>query len=184
MKAKTLGIAGVYLIEFPHYTDDRGSFGRLFDAQKMQDLPINTQVAQINLSRTTQAGTLRGMHVQLAPFLETKMVRCVQGVIFDVVLDLRLGSPTFLKHLTLEIQNPSQVLVIPEGCAHGFQSLTPQVEMIYTHSASYDPASERTFSAFDPHFAIKWPLPVTEISSKDQNARFMDDNFLGVACEL
>jgi dTDP-4-dehydrorhamnose 3,5-epimerase len=138
-------------------------------------------IAQINHTLTTRTGTVRGLHVQRPPHAEMKIVTCLRGAVFDVAVDLRGGSPTFLQwhaeHLTAENR---RWLVIPEGFAHGFQTLTDDCEMLYLHSASYMPSAEGGLDATDPRLAIPWPLPIAERSPRDEGHKRLTAEFEGM----
>lgn len=164
------GAGGAVLLARRLVGDERGSFSRLFDAEDFRELLWPAAVAQVNLSGTTAKGTLRGLHYQSPPFAEAKLVTCISGAIFDVALDLRPGSPTYLAHFSAELSaDNGRSLLIPEGFAHGFQTLTDDVRMVYVHSAPYAPHAEGGVDALDPRLAIAWPLPVTLISERDRN---------------
>jgi dTDP-4-dehydrorhamnose 3,5-epimerase len=138
-------------------------------------------VAQINHTGTRKKGTVRGMHFQYPPHAELKLVSCLRGHIWDVAVDLRAGSPTFLKWHAEELSAENgRAMLIPEGCAHGFQTLTNDVEMLYVHSAPYVTESEGGVRATDPLLAISWPMPIAEISERDANHPLLDSHFLGV----
>jgi dTDP-4-dehydrorhamnose 3,5-epimerase len=161
--------------------DDRGSFARLFCSEELADAGWPGPVAQINLSVTREQGTVRGMHFQLPPCLEAKLVTCLRGEVWDVVVDLRAGSPTFLDwhgvHLCAEKAN---ALLIPAGLAHGFQAMTDDVELIYCHSAAYAPQTEGRLNPLDPRLGIKWPRNIARMSEKDRLAEFIGDKFGGI----
>jgi dTDP-4-dehydrorhamnose 3,5-epimerase len=136
---------------------------------------------QINHSETWQRGAVRGMHYQLPPACETKIIHCVQGKIFDVMVDIRAGSPTFMQWYGVELSKDNMRMVyIPEGFAHGFQTLTDNAALIYRHSAFYSPEYEHGLRFDDPALAISWPLPIGAISPKDRGYPFIDNNFNGI----
>ena len=161
-------IPGAYVIDLDPYTDERGFFARLFCAKEFQEKGLSPNIAQVNNSRSVYAGTLRGLHYQLPPFAEDKLVRCIQGSIFDVVLDLRKDSATFgqWRAETLTAEN-RKMLYIPKGCAHGFITLEPNSEIIYFVSAPYSKEYERGVRYNDPRFNIAWPLVPKVISERD-----------------
>jgi dTDP-4-dehydrorhamnose 3,5-epimerase len=139
------------------------------------------RIAQINSSLTHQVGALRGLHFQYAPHAEMKLVRCLQGRVWDVVVDLRAGSPTFLQWHAEELsQSNARMLVIPEGCAHGFQVLEENSEMLYLHTAFYTPSADGRVRYNDPLIKIKWPLKVTEISIPDRDQASLPSKYSGV----
>lgn len=174
-------LAGLMLVETRTVGDERGQFTRIFCEADLAGLRPHLHWTQINHSRTTQRGTVRGMHFQYPPAAEAKLIRCLRGRIFDVAVDLRTGSPTFLKWHAVELAEdaPTQVF-IPEGFAHGFQSLTDGVELLYMHTASWDPGHEGRLRHDDPQLGIAWPLPVTNVSSKDAAAPLLTAGFQGV----
>lgn len=142
---------------------------------------VEHPIAQINHTLTSRAGTVRGMHFQYPPSAETKLVSCLRGEIFDVALDLRRGSATFLRwHGAVLSAGNRRSLLIREGFAHGFQALTDDCELIYLHTAAYRQEAEGAVNALDPHLAIAWPLPVTDLSDRDRNHPFIDSRFTGV----
>ena len=162
-------IAGVFVISSEPFRDDRGFFNRIFCRKELEVIRPDIVIAQINHSMTGERGSIRGMHFQYQPYSEMKIVRCVKGSIFDVAVDLRKDSPTFLQWYgeVLSAEN-MKALVIPEGCAHGFQSLEDDIEMIYMSTAPYCKEAENGIRFDDPKIKIQWPLPVTVISEKDK----------------
>lgn len=161
-------IGGVRVVERMPKGDHRGFLSRLFCSAELAAAGWTRAIAQINHTFTAGKGTVRGMHFQLPPKAEMKLVTCIRGAIFDVAVDLRAGSPTLLAHhgQVLSAQN-NLALLIPEGCAHGFQSLTDNVEIIYLHSEFYASEAEGGVSPLDPRLAIEWPLPISAISDRD-----------------
>lgn len=163
-------VEGAFVIDLEPFTDDRGSFARVFCAREFEEHGLEAAITQSNLSVNHRAGTLRGMHLQRPPAEETKLVRCIRGALFDVVVDLRPGSPTYLRWAGVELTSENRkALYVPRGCAHGFQTLVDDTEAIYDVSAFYAPETEDGMHHADPAVGIDWPLPVTEISEKDQN---------------
>ena len=135
----------------------------------------------MNHSFTTHKGTIRGMHYQAAPYREIKMIRCIAGAVFDVIIDIRRDSPTFLRWFGVELSaRNKKMLYIPEGFAHGFQSLADNTELLYHHSEFYTPGSEGGIRYDDEKAAIKWPLPLSVISERDANHPYIDKNFKGI----
>lgn len=169
MKITPLEIPDVHLVELEQRRDARGFFARLSCRSELADAGLSGDWDQINNSLTIDAGVVRGLHFQRPPSQEVKMVRCVQGAIFDVAVDLRDGSPTFGQWVgrTLSAQN-RQMLYIPEGFGHGFQSLEPDSEIIYFNTASYAPDLEGGVLFDDPDIGIEWPLPITFTSDRDK----------------
>jgi dTDP-4-dehydrorhamnose 3,5-epimerase len=175
-------IAGLVLVERHPIGDHRGYFERLFCRDELKDVMGDRRVAQINHTLTATAGTLRGMHFQHPPHAEMKLVTCLRGEVFDVAVDLRQGSPTLLhwhaEHLSADNH---RTLVIPEGFAHGFQTLTDGCELLYLHTAAYQPDAEDGLNALDPRLGIRWPLPVLDRSPRDLEHPPLDDRFSGIA---
>jgi len=168
MVIKETAIAGSWVVDLERLGDDRGFFARAWCREEFKAHGITCDLRQANMSFSAKAGTLRGMHFQYGEDAEMKLVRCVRGAIFDVVLDLRKGSPTFGRWEGVELTAENRrMLVVPEGCAHGFQTLVGDSEVFYLVSAAYAPESEGGVRWDDPAFGIKWPLPVSEISAKD-----------------
>lgn len=174
-------IKGVSIVETAPFRDQRGLFYRAFCDQEMSQLLQKRVIHQVNISRTEVVGMVRGLHFQCPPYAEMKMVRCLKGRVWDVALDLRQNSPTFLKWFGTELsaQN-TNMLIIPEGCAHGFQVLESGSELLYLHTASYEPKSEGGVRFDDPAINIRWPLAVTEISPRDAAYPFLAKEFSGV----
>lgn len=175
-------LAGVKRIRRQRLGDERGSLSRLFCADELLVAGWTTPVAQINRTVTRRRGTVRGLHYQLPPDAERKLVTCLRGEVWDVALDLRAGSPTFLQWhaATLSADNLT-ALLLPEGVAHGFQALSDDVELLYCHSHAYVPASERGVHALDGRLAIRWPLPVDGLSERDRAFASLDPAFAGVS---
>lgn len=168
MKFFETTIADVKLVELAPIRDERGAFARAFCSKEFAAAGIEINVAQANLSSNVVAGTLRGMHFQIGEHAEIKLVRCVRGAIFDVVVDLRPDSGTFLKHFGAELSAENgRLLVVPKGFAHGYQALTPDADVYYLVSTPYASAAERGLNALDPLLAISWPLPVSAQSPRD-----------------
>ncbi|MDG3575279.1 dTDP-4-dehydrorhamnose 3,5-epimerase family protein [Rhizobium sp. YJ-22] len=175
-------MAGLHLVERLRLGDERGFLTRLFCAEELADLGFDGPVAQINETGTDIAGTVRGMHYQLPPFAEIKLVTCVAGAVLDVAIDLRRGSPSFLQHFATELSaDNTRSLLIPRGFAHGFQTLTSGVRMVYAHSSPYRAESEAGLNAQDPALRIDWPLPPVNLSARDQSHPFLTSEFSGVA---
>ena len=174
-------IEGVMVVLTQPFADHRGAFTRLFCDQDLARVLGNRGITQINHSRTTVVGALRGLHYQMAPHAELKMIRCLRGRVWDVALDLRRDSATFLSWHAEELTpENAKMLVVPEGCAHGFQVLVPDSELLYLHTASYHQASEGGVRYNDPLAAIDWPLPVSDLSQRDATRAFLPAQFLGI----
>lgn len=182
MNLVDLPLADLKLVESTPHRDPRGAFTRLFCAYELRVVLGERQVVQINQSRTSRAGAVRGMHFQGAPHAEMKMIRCLRGRVWDVAVDLRANSPTFLRWHAVELtQDDAQMLVIPEGFAHGFQVLEDDSELLYLHTAFYHPPSEGGLRHDDPRLAITWPLPAQDLSARDLSHPLLDADFNGVA---
>jgi dTDP-4-dehydrorhamnose 3,5-epimerase len=169
MKLVNIPLAGAYLIELEPISDERGFFSRTWCAEDFQRLGLNPNLAQCSVSGNTRRGTLRGMHYQAAPHTETKLVRCTAGAIYDVILDLRSDSPTYRNWFAAELTSANHKMIyVPEGFAHGFQTLVDGAEVLYQISTSYRPESARGVRWNDPAFGIEWPIPQLIISARDQ----------------
>jgi dTDP-4-dehydrorhamnose 3,5-epimerase len=163
-------IPGVFVIELERRSDERGFFARQWCAEECARAGLNPAVTQINVARSTATGTLRGVHYQKAPHAEVKLVRCTRGSVFDVAVDLRPESPTFCQWFGVELDADSgRMLYIPEGCGHGYLTLTPDTDLVYQASVPYAPNSATGVRHDDPAFNISWPEAVKVISSQDQN---------------
>ena len=163
------------------YVDSRGSFMRCFCSDVMKKILKDRNVLQINQSCTTAVGAIRGLHFQYPPYAEMKMIRCIKGRVWDVAIDLRKGSKTFLKWYAQELSaDNNKMMVIPEGCAHGFQVMEPESELIYLHTAFYEKSYEGGVRFDDPQISINWPLEVTEISQKDEQFELLPNEFKGI----
>ena len=161
--------------------DERGFLSRLFCSEELQAHGWSGEVKQVNHTLTREAGVVRGMHYQIPPKAEAKLVSCIRGAVWDVALDLRKNSPTFLKWHAQEISAANKrALLIPPGFAHGFQSLTTDCELIYFHSEPYDEVLERGLVPVDPLLKIYWPLQISFMSQRDSNHLLLDENFQGV----
>jgi dTDP-4-dehydrorhamnose 3,5-epimerase len=168
MKFTPLSVAGAYLIEQEPNGDDRGFFARAYCENEFAAQGLEPHFVQANNSLSRSRGTLRGLHYQLGRHAEDKLIRCIAGAIFDVVLDLRPGSPTYLKHHTLELRaQVRNAVYIPRGCANGVQTLEPDTELFYLASNFYHFPAERGVRWNDPRFAITWPLEPAVLSAKD-----------------
>ena len=161
-------LKGAFVIELEERPDERGFFARSFCMREFEAHGLRGVVAQCNLSYNHRAGTLRGMHYQVPPAAETKLVRCTQGAIYDAIIDLRPDSETYLQSFGLELSADNRkALYVPELFAHGYQALTDGAEVTYQVSEFYTPGMERGLRYDDPAFKLAWPLPVTVISDKD-----------------
>ncbi len=162
-------IKGAYIIDIKQIGDERGFFGRSYCKREFERLGLNTNVVQANISSNKKKGTLRGLHMQIAPAEETKMVRCTRGAIFDVLVDLRQQSETFMQWLGVELKATDyRMFYIPEGCAHGYLTLEDDTDVMYQVTEFYTPEAERGFKWNDPTFNIQWPKEPVIISEKDK----------------
>lgn len=175
-------LAGLKIVQRHPRGDARGFLARLFDAADLRACGWNAGIEQVNHTHTAQMGTIRGMHYQLPPCAEMKLVSCIRGEVWDVAVDLREGSPTFLQwHAERLSAENGRALLIPQGFAHGFQTLTDNAEMLYCHSAPYSPQAEAGLHFQDARVGIVWPLPITLVSERDQLHPRLDTAFCGVA---
>jgi dTDP-4-dehydrorhamnose 3,5-epimerase len=174
-------LGGLKVVQRRILTDERGSLCRLFCAEELEAAGFDAPIAQINHSCTTRRGTVRGLHFQYPPHAEIKMISCLRGEVFDVAVDLRHGSPTFLRWYgkVLTAENRAS-LVIPRGFAHGFQTLAEDCELLYLHTRAYSSDAEGAVNAQDPSVAIAWPLAIAALSERDRSHPFLDDQFSGV----
>jgi len=174
-------IAGCYEINLRPISDERGFFFRQFCANEFASASINFKPVQSNFSMTNKAGTIRGLHYQVPPKSEAKFLRTVRGRAFDVCVDLRVGSSTFAQWHAIELDDQKHnAIFIPKGCAHGFQTLTNHVEMMYFHDEFYSKEHDRTALYSDVLFGVTWPLPIAVISDKDKNALPFPAGFKGL----
>ncbi|WP_419786131.1 dTDP-4-dehydrorhamnose 3,5-epimerase [Pseudodesulfovibrio sp.] len=181
MRITPLPLSGCFLLESQPFTDHRGAFARLFCATELREAGLDTPLAQINFSHTVAPGAIRGMHFQYPPHAEVKIVRCLHGAVFDVAVDLRPGSPTFLNwHGEVLTPENLRAMYIPEGFAHGFQCLEPDSQLLYLHTANYAPDFEGGIRFDDPAVGIQWPLPPADLSERDRKHALIDDNFQGI----
>lgn len=170
MRINKLPLEGAFVIEPEPFTDNRGIFARIFCRQELRNILHDKNIVQINHSLTRQKGALRGMHFQYPPKAEIKMVKCLRGSVFDVIIDLREGSPTLLKwHGEVLSAENTKMMYVPEGFAHGFQTLEKNSEIVYLVTQFYSPEHEGGVRYDDPAIGISWPLKATDVSEKDRN---------------
>ena len=163
-------LQGAYIIDIEKRQDQRGFFARTWCLTEFEAHGLATRAVQANISYSRRQGTVRGMHYQASPYAETKLVRCTHGAIYDVIIDLRSDSPTFKQWLGIELTGTNyRMLYVPEGFAHGFQTLVDDVEVNYQVSQFYAPEAELGLRYDDPAFGIEWPLKVQVISDKDRS---------------
>jgi dTDP-4-dehydrorhamnose 3,5-epimerase len=181
MKLLSTPIAGLHLAESVPVADNRGALTRFYCERELSAALGPRCIVQINHTRTHVVGAIRGMHLQRPPHAEMKFVRCVKGRVWDVAVDLRAGSPTFLKWHAEELSPENgRMMIIPEGCAHGFQVLEADSELLYLHTAIYTPGSEGGFSYHDSAFNIHWPLPAADLSKRDASHQPIAPHFTGI----
>jgi dTDP-4-dehydrorhamnose 3,5-epimerase len=181
MTRHPLPLAGAFILETQPHEDDRGMFSRLFCHNDLQDLLDGKQILQINHSLTRHKGALRGMHFQRPPQAEIKIVTCLAGSVFDVIIDIRQNSPTFLQWHGVRLSPDNRKLIfIPDGFAHGFQTLEENSELLYLHTAFYSPDHEGAIHYNDPLVDVKWPLNITNISEKDEACPYLNKNHLNI----
>ena len=163
-----LPLAGAFLIDLEPRRDERGFFARSFCAREFGQHGLKTGIMQANMSQNVRKGTVRGMHYQRAPHAEAKIVRCVNGAIFDAIIDIRPESPTYLRWTSVELSRENRrMLYVPEGFAHGYQALTDDSEVLYLVTEFYSPQDEAAIRWNDPRFAIPWPIAEAILSPKD-----------------
>ena len=174
-------VDGVRVVQRGAIEDDRGFLSRLFCAEEFSGHGMMSGIAQINHTLTRHQGMIRGMHFQQAPYAEAKLISCLRGEVFDVAVDLRKDSPTFMQWFG-QLLSPVNGLsmYIPTGCAHGFQAMVDDCELVYLHSAAYAPSAEGGIHPQDPAVAINWPLPVSMMSNRDQGRCLIDKYFEGL----
>jgi len=174
-------LAGLMLLQRKAIEDQRGFLSRFYCAEEFAEAGIVKPIAQINHTLTRKEGSVRGLHFQRPPHSETKIVSCLKGEIFDVAVDLRRNSPTFLLwHGEILSAANFKSLLIPEGFAHGFQTLTGDCELIYLHTAAYHPESEGALNVADPLLNISWPVPIADLSERDRNHPFISSAYQGI----
>ncbi len=181
MKIHQTPIADLVVVESASFKDERGAFTRFFCERELLSIIGKRSILQINHSSTQAVGTVRGLHFQYAPNAEMKFVRCLKGRIWDIAVDLRPTSQSYLKWHAEELSSTSgRMMVIPEGFAHGFQVLEAESELLYLHTAFYSPGSEGRLRNDDPRLGITWPLSVTNISEHDNIHPYIDEAFSGI----
>lgn len=180
LKISSTSFDKLFVVQPNSFQDARGVFSRVYCQDELEDV-CKISIKQINHSLTYKKGTVRGLHFQYEPHSEVKIVKCIQGSIYDVVVDIRKGSPTFLKTFSIELSKENQkMLCIPKGFAHGFQTLEDNTELLYFHSNIYVQEQEGALNIKDSVLNIKWPLNITNISQKDEKHPFINRDFQGV----
>lgn len=181
LELRSTALAGVQVAQSLAVADARGSLTRLFCENELAGVVGGRHIVQANHTRTHRVGAVRGLHLQRAPAAEMKLVRCLRGRVWDVAVDLRRHSPTFLQWHAEELSADSGLMmIVPEGCAHGFQALEADSELLYFHTAAYAPHHEAGFSCVDPALAIRWPLPVVDLSARDAAHPLITADFNGI----
>ena len=181
MEFEPTPIAGAYQIKLSPLEDERGTFSRLYCENEMRAIGHSKRIVQINYSINMVKGTVRGLHFQYSPDTEIKIIRCLKGKIYDVILDIRKGSSTFLKWHAIELSTEAfNMVYIPEGCAHGFQTLKGNSALLYFHTAFYNKHNESGIRYDDPAVAIQWPIPVINVSDRDSKYPLVDSDFDGI----
>jgi len=180
-KFTSTSIKDLVICERKPIVHELGFFMRFFCDEEFREIGLNKPVVQINQTLTRIKGSVRGMHFQNVPQAENKIVTCIKGEIYDIAIDIRKGSPTFLQwHGEVLSGKNNKSMYIPEGFAHGFQSLSADCEMVYLHTSHYSAESEGALHWNDPSISIRWPLPVTDVSSRDNGHAFVNKNFSGI----
>jgi dTDP-4-dehydrorhamnose 3,5-epimerase len=182
MRCSDTPLPGMKIVDTVVAGDARGRFERVFCRSDWSAVRPGLDFVQINLSTTAGRGTIRGFHFQRPPAAEAKLIRCVKGAVFDVAVDLRAGSPTFLRWHAVELRaEEAREVFIPEGFAHGFQALTDETQLLYLHTAPWTPALEGGLRADDPALAVTWPLPVAQRSERDRSHPLIDAGYTGIS---
>ncbi len=175
------GLPGVYVLQRKPHADERGWFERMYCTEDLAEVLGSRSVVQVNRSFTRTKATVRGLHYQVPPSAEAKVVSCLRGAIFDVAVDVRRGSPTFLHwHAELLSAENRRSLFVPEGFAHGFQAVEQDCEVLYFATAAYDPTAERGLHPLDPRVAIAWPLAIDQLSERDASHAALAPEFDGI----
>jgi dTDP-4-dehydrorhamnose 3,5-epimerase len=174
-------LSGLFAVNRTRTADQRGFLSRIYCADEFRTAGMHKSISQINHTMTRQTGTVRGMHFQRPPFAEIKVVSCLKGEVFDVAVDLRRDSPTFLRwHGEILSADNERSLLIPEGFAHGFQTLTADCELVYLHTAAYHPELEEAVNVADSSLNIRWPLEIQGLSDRDRGHPFLHAGYRGI----
>ena len=178
---RNTSLSGLKVIEKEPVEDERGFLLRLFCAKELDTAGWTKSTPQVNWSLTKLKGAVRGLHFQMPPQPEMKIVPCIRGAVWDVQVDLRKRSPTFLHWHSTELSASNRLsILIPEGLAHGFQALTDNVELVYCHSGTYESSAEGGLNPQDPRLAIPWPLKISQVSVKDHQQKFLEPDYQGI----
>lgn len=171
----------LFFMDLKSLKDSRGYFKRLYCENEFMNFMNKKSISQINYTFTKRKGSIRGLHYQIKPYSEIKIITCIKGEVYDVMVDLRKNSPTFLKYFSIILSEKNyKMMIIPAGFAHGFQTLKDKSEMLYFHSKPFNEKSERGLNPLDPRLNIQWPLKLTKISNKDKNHFFLKRDFKGI----
>ena len=182
---KETNLKGAYIIDLEPHGDHRGLFARTFCTKEFAQIGHHKPFVQFNHSLTVEKGTIRGMHFQKPPHAEIKLIRCVRGRVYDVMVDIRKNSPTFLQYVGVELSDQNRRMIyIPEGFAHGFQTLEPNTELIYHHTNFYEPNAEGGMRYDDPILNIDWKFPPTALSAKDEKYPLLNPAFAGMNIKM
>ena len=181
MKFTETKLNGSFIIDLDVFSDERGWFARTYCKKEFKNIGHDKEWVQLNHSYSAKKGTIRGMHFQLMEHKEIKLVRCIAGAVYDVIVDIRKNSPTFMQWIAVELSAANKKMIyIPEGFAHGFQTLTDGAELIYHHSNFYNSEYERGIMFNDEKPGIHWPLKETGMSARDKSHPFIDKDFQGI----
>lgn len=181
MRFTETALKGSFIVEPDPVVDSRGWFSRYFCKKEFAQIHHDEEWVQMNHSLTRTVGAVRGLHYQVPPFSETKLVRCVAGTVFDVIVDIREKSPSFLQWFGLEISAANRrMMYVPKGFAHGFQTLTDNCEMLYHHTSYYSPEAEGGLRFDDKAINVKWQLPVKDVSDRDLAHNMITKEFTGI----
>ena len=181
MTFEQTNLKGAWVVTLSPFNDERGSFARMFCKKDFSEIGFTKEFVQLNHSVNLSKRTFRGLHYQTPPYTETKLIRCIRGKIFDVIVDIREGSETFLNHFSIELSpENSKMLLVPEGFAHGYLTLVDNSDLIYFHTSYYKPGFEAALNYMDPKLNIQLPMEPAIISDKDKIHSFIDNNFTGI----
>jgi dTDP-4-dehydrorhamnose 3,5-epimerase len=171
---KNTPIRDLYIVNINPFSDIRGEFSRLFCEKEFKEIGLSKKIVNANYSKTLNKGSVRGMHYQESPYGETKIIKCINGIIYDVAIDMRKNSQTYLQYFGIELsQDNNTMLYVPEGFAHGFQALTDNAEIVYFNTQFYSPEHEKGVNIIDPSVGIRWPISIGHQSDKDKDINFL-----------
>tara|TARA_B110000858_G_C17625288_1_gene390924 strand:+ start:122 stop:652 length:531 start_codon:yes stop_codon:yes gene_type:complete len=171
---KNTPIRDLYIVNINPFSDIRGEFSRLFCEKEFKEIGLSKKIINVNYSKTLNKGSVRGMHYQESPYGETKIIKCINGIIYDVAIDMRKNSQTYLQYFGIELsQDNNTMLYVPEGFAHGFQALTDNAEIVYFNTQFYSPEHEKGVNIIDPSVGIRWPISIGHQSDKDKDINFL-----------